>query len=437
MIQAVADLYYIIVDSVLINFGWVFFLWTLAWMLYRVHILEAQKEYQNSIKWVFLEIKIHDLNERSPLAMEQVFAALHAIHQNFTWGERFDGRIVLWLSCEIVSIGGKVSYIIKIPERYRNLLESAIFAQYPKAEISETEDYLMNMPYEYYPEQVDFDFWGTQANKKKPNAYPIRNYSGFEHKEQETFIDPLANVIEVMSNIQPWELMAMQIVVRPIDDDWKEDVRPLLDKLKGVPTHGGSNAFFDAIIGIPRLFMDVLVHDLMGYEREEVRERPPKEEPPSLMLHRSDVEKLIISSIENGLSKISFEAKIRLLYLAPKDKMNKALRVPEIIGAIRNFDDVNLNGLKPDIAHSWTDPAYKISPTLEAPALRHQILVRKRNMWQYVKERKIWQATGNTILNTEELASLYHFPVAPNVRVSQVEKVQTVKSAPPADLPVG
>lgn len=436
MIQAISDLYDLIVNSVLINFGWVFFLWLLIWMLYRVHVINAQTAYQASIKWVFLEIMIHDLNERSPLAMEQVFAALHAIHQNFTWGERFNGRIVLWLSCEIVSIGGKVSYIVKIPERYRNLLESAVFAQYSKAEIHEVEDYLGNMPDEYYPEKVDFDFWGTQVNKKKDNAYPIKIYSGFEHKEQETFIDPLANVLEVMSNIQPWELMALQIVIRPINDDWKKHVVHLMEKLKGVPGHGGSG-FFDAIVSIPRFFMDVLVHDLMAYEREEGHERAPKEEPPSLMLHRTDVEKMVMASIENGLGKITFEAKTRLFYLAPKDKLNKALRVPEIIGAIRNFDDVNLNGLKPDIGHSWTDVAYKISPTLEAPALRHQILVRKRHMWHYFLGRKIWQGTGNTFLNAEELASLYHFPVAPNVRVSQVERVQAVKSAPPADLPLG
>lgn len=436
MIQALTDLYKFAVDYGLVPYGWIFFGALLIWMLYKLHIQKAQHRYQQGIEWIFLEVKIHDLNERSPLAMEQVFAALHAIHTNFTWGERFDGKVVLWLSCEIVSIGGKVSFIIKIPKRYRALLESAIFAQYPKAEMSQIDDYLGKMPHEYYPETVDFEFFGWQINKKKHNAYPIRTYPGFEHKEQETFIDPLANVIEMMSNIDPWELVVFQICLRPINDDWKANVQHLLDKLKGVPAHGGSG-LFDFFMNIPRVFMDIVVRDVMGVAPDEHAPMARiKDEPPTQMLHKSDVEKLIISSIENALSKVTFEVKIRLLYLAPKGKFNKSLRVPEMVGSLRNFDDINLNGLKPDLGHTWTDVPYRISPRMEAPALRHQILVRKRHMWHYFLGRKIWQGSGNTFLNAEELASLYHFPVAPNVRVSQLEKVQTVKSAPPSDLPI-
>jgi hypothetical protein len=368
--------------------------------------------------------------------MEQVFAALHAIHQNFTWGEKFDGKVVLWLSCEIVSIGGKVSYIYKIPERYRNLLESAVFAQYPKAEITLIEDYLRNMPHLYDPEHAEFEFWGTQQNKKKNSAYPIRTYEGFEHKEQETFIDPLSNVLEVMSNIQPYELMVSQIVIRPVNDDWKEHTKHLLDKLKGAPEKHGTS-WFDLFIFVPIRFLTGIFTNFVAPPDEHARPQPVKDEPPSQMLHKTEGEKQIIAAIEHSISKISYETRARLLYLAPKDKFNKALRVPEIIGAYRNFDDVNLNGLKPDIGHTWTDIAYKISAKLEAPLIRHRILVRKRHFWHNFIVRSVWRGSGLTILNTEELASLYHFPVAPNVRVSQLERVQMVKSAPPANLPVG
>jgi hypothetical protein len=61
--------------------------------------------------------------------------------------------------------------------------------------------------------------------------------AGFEHTEQETIIDPLAGVLEVMSNIEPYELMASQIVIKPVQDDWKESAIPIkiVQKLKGVP----------------------------------------------------------------------------------------------------------------------------------------------------------------------------------------------------------
>src|SRR3989344_2794940 len=208
-----------LVELVLVQwFGWVPFLFSLIYMLFWLRREVNQKKYVDATNWVFLEVKIEETNEKSPLAMEQVFAALHAIHQNFTWGEKFNGKVIMWVSCEIVSLGGKVSFIFKTPDRYRNLLESAIFAQYPKAEVYQIEDYLKNLPHEYDPDHVDFDFWGTQWLKKKDNAYPIRTYGAFEHPEQKTFIDPLSNVVEALSNLQPYELMVLQFVVRPIDD---------------------------------------------------------------------------------------------------------------------------------------------------------------------------------------------------------------------------
>ncbi|MBI2355789.1 MAG: hypothetical protein HYV13_01105 [Candidatus Doudnabacteria bacterium] len=441
MISAFKDLFAIIDSLVSGGFGWIFFLalvCLLVWMWWKLTVLRNQNKFMAKIKWIFLEVSIEELSERSPKAMEQVFTALHAMRPSLTWGEVLSGKMNLHISCEIVSLGGKVSYIFRVAERYRDLLESAIFAQYPKAEIKEVEDYMRNMPHEFYPDKVDFDFWGTQLNKRNANAYPIRVFTEFEHPEQKTFVDPVANIIEVMSNIEPYELMAYQLVIRAIGNDWKDHVQHLLDELKGVPKKN-SAGLFDIIMEIPRVFMDIIVRDLMGINPEAEQKAPTKikEEPPTLMLHKSDVEKQVIAAIEHGLSKLTFEVKIRLLYLAPKDRFNRRRRSPELVGAFRGFDDINMNGLKPDTGHTWTDLHYYVSKKLEAPIMRQRKLTRMRHMWHYFIGRKIWQGSGETYLNTEELASIFHFPVAPNVRVSQLERVGAVKAAPPPDLPVG
>lgn len=434
------DFIQLMIDQVLVNgFGWLLFLGALVYMLWWLKRDKNRNQWILTIKWVFLEVKVDELNEKSPLAMEQVFAALHAIHQNFTWGEDFAGVQVLYVSCEIVSIGGRVSYIFKIPERYRNLLESAIFAQYSKAEITEVEDYLKNLPILYDPKTAEFDFFGTQLNKKKESAYPIRTYTAdqsFEHGAQETFVDPLSNVLEVMSNLQPHELMVYQIIIKPVNDDWKEQTKHLLDKLKGVPNKHGEDWLLKIVHFFPDLFARILVEAVSGPDEGEHRPVRVQEEPPSLMLHRSDVEKKIITAIENGLGKIGYEVRFRLLYLAPKDKFNKSLRIPEIVGAIRNFDDVNINGLKPDIAHTWTSPAYKISERLERPYTELKTLIRKRHFLHNFVPRSHWRGSHKFIMNTEELATIFHFPQVPHTRVSQLEKVHTVKSAPPMDLPI-
>jgi len=435
------EYYHLVTDTVLISgFGWAFFLAILIYMLWWLKRDGNRIKVTNAVKWIFLEVKVDELNEKSPLAMEQIFAAMHAIHQNFTWGEGLAGRTVLWMSCEMVSIGGKVSFIFKMPERYRTLFESAVFAQYPKAEVRETEDYLKNLPLFYNPKTADFDFWGTQMNKKKNNAYPIRLYTSsesYEQPNQETTVDSVSNIIEVLSNLGPHELMAYQLVIRPVNDDWKEHVRHMVDKLKGVPLKHGNGIFEKILFFIPDVLADILVTGFLGAPKGEEKSRSKPDEPPSQMLHKTDVEKKIISSIEMGLGKIGYEIRLRLLYLAPKGKLNKALRIPEIIGAFRNFDDVNLNGLKPDLKHTWTDKAYKLSERLEKPYLEMNILTRKRHLLFNFMTRSIWKGSGKVILNTEELATIFHFPQAPNVRISQLQRVQNVKAAPPMDLPIG
>ncbi len=411
----------------------------LIWMLLFLKRQDNNGKYLNSIKYLFLEIRIDELNEKSPLAMEQMFAALHAIHQNFSWGESLNGRSVLSFSCEIVSLGGKVSYIIRIPERYRNLLESAVFAQYPKAEITEVEDYLKNLPHHYDPETAEFDFWGTQWNKKNDNAFPIRTYAqdqSFEHSSQETFIDPLGNLLEAMSNLQPYELLVWQVACQPVNDDWKEHTKHLLDKLKGVPKKH-EESWFDTIMFAPfRLLGDALMAFLNPPDPHAKPAKPDKPDAPSQMQHKSDVEKMVITAVEHAMSKVSYKVKVRGLYLAPKGKFNKGLRVPEIVGAVRNFDDSNLNGLKPDLGHTWTDKGFKISERLERPYIQQNILLRKRHMLHNFMGRSVWRGSGETIMNTEELATIFHFPQSQYTRVSQLERVHTVKSAPPMDLPI-
>lgn len=439
--SAINELIQLMVDVVLVQYyGWVLFLGVLIYMLWWLKRDANRNKYVDGTEWVFLEVKIDELNEKSPLAMEQIFAALHAIHQNFTWGEQLSGRVVLFVSCEIVSLGGKVSYIFKMPSRYRNLFESALFAQYPKAEVRETEDYLRNLPHFYVPDQVDFDFWGTEWLKKKDNAYPIRTYlqdASFEHGAQETFIDPLSNVIEVMSNLQPYELMVYQLIIKPIDDKWKEHIRHLVDKLKGVPEEHQEDWLLKIVHFFPDLIATILVDIISGPKDEHAAPVRVQEEPPSLMLHRTDVEKMTITAIEHALSKIGYEVRLRTFYLAPKDKFNKSLRIPEIVGAFRNFDDIVLNGIKPDIGHSWTDKAYKLSEKLERPYTEMNTLTRKRHFLHWLTARSHWKGIGKVVMNTEELASIFHFPQVPHTRVSQLEKVHTVKSAPPMDLPIG
>ncbi len=419
-------------------YGWTMFAGIIVWIGYRMWLERQIIKYLSTIKWVYLEARVDQLNEKSPVAMEQIFASMHAMMQIFSLGERWTGRIPLSMSAEIASIGGRVSYIFKLPERYRNLFESAVFAQYPKAEIREVQDYLANLPRNFDPDKTEFELWGTQLIKRTENAMPIRTYrdltSFFEHTEQKSTVEPLSGIIEAMSNIYPHELLVYQIVLQPVNDDWKKPVDDLVNKMKGIPPKAKPLSTFGKILQFPGTILGALLEATGLVAPIEKKEERPQQPLTSTM---TDSEKHNIDAIVSGLGKLSFKTRIRIMYLAPKDKFTKSLRVPEILGAFRNFDNPKLNGLRPDALKITTDASFKLFQSLEQPWIDHKILVRKNKFLKWIKDRGIWEGSGNTILNTEELATIFHFPQAPNARVSQIEKVETVKSAPPIDLPIG
>lgn len=75
----------------------------------------------SEMKWLVLEFKIPKENVKSPQAMEQVFASLHAISDED------------WFSVEIVGFSHSTHFLIRIPEQYHDLVQAAVFAQYPDA----------------------------------------------------------------------------------------------------------------------------------------------------------------------------------------------------------------------------------------------------------------------------------------------------------------
>ena len=142
-----------------------------AWefWIYYVYI-----NYLRGQKWVLLEAKIPQGIEKTPKAMEQVFAACYGIYSFGlrTMEKYWQGKIKEdFMSFELVGHSGGIHFYIRCVDNHRNLIESAIYAQYPDAEISlATSDYMDMMP-TTLPNQT-YDIWGTDyhlQNRERPN----------------------------------------------------------------------------------------------------------------------------------------------------------------------------------------------------------------------------------------------------------------------------
>jgi len=156
-------------------------------------------------------------------------------------------------------------------------------------------------------------------------------------------------------------------------------------------------------------------------------------EPPSKMVHLAPGEKDVIAAIEASLGKIGFKTKIRLMYLAPKDKFRKEVK-STIVGAFRQFDDINLNGFKPDLRKTWTGINPKVFLPIERPFINFFVKIRKKRLVRFYKHRKFPFGQKSFVLNIEECATIFHFPLI-NVKAPQITKAETHRGEAPINLP--
>lgn len=413
---------------------WVF-LFFLFFYLFK-KLLFLYKWWRNEIfnttqKKILLEIKISKDTLKPIRAMENVLAGIwHTVYDPSSWWEKWiDGKFLLSFSLEIASIGGEPHFFIRIPEQIKNAVEAGIYAQYPEAEITVAEDYT-----KYVPQNIpnkDWDLWGTDYELLKEDSYPIKTYKDFETEretKEEKRIDPINSLLEALIKINAGEQLWIQINAKPItrtEIDWVKKGEEVRDKITKRPEK-------------PK--MKPIIHEMAdiiitGETSSSSSQEENKEIiPPEMRL--TPGERIVVSKIEEKISKIGFQTTIRFIYLGKKDVFFKPnLRL--IFNFFANFTSLNLNGFKP-----WGETITKVQKSWFLP--RNFFLPRR----VYLKKRKMFRnyilrfpprfpnspGNGGFILNVEELASLYHFPgktVGP-----LFPRVEIKKREPPPGLPV-
>lgn len=406
------------------NWSW-FFLPILLWKPFLYHYrFWIMGRWDATVPKILLEIKLPKEVRKPIKAMEHVFAGFHAMHDVPTWREKWvEGQFQLKFSLEIVSIGGEIHFYIRVPEIFRNIVESNIFSQYPEAEISEVPDYTLNVPQDI-PNQ-DWDLWGTDLVNTKPDPYPIKTYTKFETEVQpmeEKRVDPLASLLEGLTILKPGEQIWVQIVAKPIrveDKNWIQEGLEIRDKLVRRP-------------GKPKqkpMVQEAFEIWLPGWKPEG--EKAEKELiPPEMKLTPGERE--IVAAIEEKISKSGFDCNIRYIYLGKRDVFFKPrARIPYSL--FKEVSTENLGGLKP-LKKTITKVKSPFFWFLDA----RRLYLRERRIFRYYQRR--WapffpRGGGTYVLNTEELATLFHLP-GRQVAPAFIERIEAKKGQMPPGLPM-
>lgn len=386
-----------------------------------------QSSYLNKLTWMNVEIKVPRENIKSPKSMEQVFASIYGIYSFGLKPEEIvlEGKIEDWISAEIAASAGSIRFIFHFPVKDKNIVQAAIYGQYPEAEIIEIDDYTKILPNDL--PNGEYDVLGADmilGKTKSANALPMRTYTDFSggatisrFRFDVEKIDPISGLLETMANLKEGEYIWYQIVMQPFNS---KEYKSLAD---GYIKKG--------IIGTKPV---EIKDEKAGTKTVKMVPREPKD------LTAEELEK--IRAVNNKASKLVFKAIPRFIYIAKKDLVDKG-KFFAVNSAFQIFTVGHLNFMRPSPVTFTKKPRFLFKD--------RTLLWKKKSIFQHFIRRKFDLRTPlqqlytpylkdrvleASLWNVEELATIYHFPVT-DVGAPGIVKTEATRAEPPANLPIG
>lgn len=367
------------------------------------------------IKRTLLEIRLPKDTFKSPLAMEVFLQSLHNTSDGSAYKQYWSGETRPWYSLEIVSVEGRVKFYIWTEDARKHGVMSALYSQFPDAEIHEVEDYTSGVHYD--PETMKV--WAAEFVLTKEDPYPIKTYVdyGLDKDPKEEFkVDPLLPMLEFFGSVGPNQQIWMQVLIRAHKkeqrkpghwfkktDKWKDEAQELIN--------------------------EIMIRDA----KTKVMGKSPEEGQFPVTPTLSPGEQKVVEAIERSMTKLPFDVGLRFIYVAKKEAFNTPFGIGGVIGNMKQFNTEHLNGFKPngDVWHPRLGDPWKDFKDIRRNRFSHEaIAMYKRRSFFYAP----YKGTP-MVLNTEELATLYHFPGSV-AATPTLERIPSKRGDAPSNLPV-
>lgn len=408
----------------LIALGWLLVVWLTMWIAWKTYQLMKMIDYVSAIEWTFYQITLPEESEETPRSMEVIFEVVGGMHKNPDFNELyFDGYLEPWASFEICCTQNNAKFIMVVPTPHKRLFESVVYAQYPKADIKEVEDYTQK--YSVEDLRSKFEMYGTDMILAEDDIIPIKTYREFEAQlaERIPFVDPMQILVETLTNVEPGEEFWIQVLVRPVDGGeikkWEKKGEKKIAEISGQakaakPTMWeNATEFAGAIPG--ELFSAIFKGPIEIEKKKEEK----------VLRFFNPVDEAKMKGILQKVSGNAYATKIRLVHIAPVGQMKKP-NIGRGIGVFKQFAAIHLNSLKPDPETKTNGPNF-----INRDRRR---LLRERNAFLNYQWRDFFGRGSGQMMNAEELSTLYHFPVK-YVSAPGVERSKAGLKTPPSNLP--
>lgn len=289
------------------------------------------------------------------------------------------------IAFEIMAAHGLIDYYVAVPIVLIDVVQQAVAAAYPSARLEEVED-----PNIFSKVGKLSGTIGGEFTLKKSFSYPIATY-------EETKRDAMRAILNALSSSTKDDGVGIQILLRPAPEGWTHMSKRTAEKIKRDRALGKKSQMQGG-----RLARDVL---------EAIWKAPTPEtkQDHEVDVQLTSVEQKEIENIEQKIAHPGYETLIRVVASSTTAARSQVL-MKNIVSVFALFDSPTSNG-------------FKFSVT--------------KNVEQFVTSfifRFFPQELKGTILNSVELATIFHLPDQKNIPTSQLKRQASKQVDGPRDL---
>jgi len=357
-------------------------------------VLREQKNYERGLKMVMLLIQLppasedisssgrdkRDIDDEN-ISKAQILYGIIASTIKKEFKFRFYGQ--RHFSFEIVCTKGLVNFYAAVPVVLVDTVKQAVVSAYPAARLEEVSESNVFSPIGKISGTI-----GGELSLKETFAYPIATY-------QEIKRDPLQSVLNALSTLDKDDGAGIQILIRPANPGWRKVASALAgQKRRGQgtkkPPAARSVSLMNQILGSPS----------QGNEKpgESARDKV------------SNLDQGISDSIEEKVKYPGFEVLIRVVASSNISQRAQSI-LSNIVASFALYDSPGKNGFK-----------YTVAKDME------------RFVTAYIL-RFFPPENNKNILNSIELATLFHFPDRQNIPTSQLNRQESKQVDGPRNVP--
>lgn len=368
-----------------------FFYWQ-----YRKVVREA-KNYERGLKMIPMKIHIppasddidssggRDERDITEETISQAQVLYNIISSTATKG--FKSKIYgqRHIAFEIMAAHGLIDYYIAIPIVLVDVVRQAVSAAYPSARLEEVED-----PNIFSKVGKLSGTIGGEFTLKKSYVYPIATY-------EESKRDAMRAILNALAVSNQEDGIGIQILLRPAPEGWTMSSKHTVEKMKrdralGKKSHGGGGH---------------LARDLLEALWKAPNASEKKDHDVDVQLTATEQKE--IEGIEQKIAHPGYEVLIRIVASSTTATRSQVL-MKNVVAAFALFDSPSSNG-------------FKFAVT--------------KNIEQFVTAfifRFFPQELKGTILNSVELATIFHLPDQKNIPTSQLKRQASKQVDGPREL---